>query len=390
MPKITVDLTSEQRSVHDQIIDFFKSGDKVMTVGGYAGTGKTTLISKVVESLEKEDAVVAFCCYTGKAASVLREKLDRAGISPEFCGTIHSLIYRPIIVDGRVDGWELKQFLSMDDNEELAPDLIVVDEASMVSADIWNDLQSFEIPILAVGDHGQLPPISGSLNLMQNPDATLTKIHRQAENNPIIKLSMMAREGIAIPFGAFGPGVMKIQSNPRKYVSGMENAQDVPLFLCGYNWTRVNVNKMIRARLGRKFFPEIGDRVVCLKNNRRAGIFNGMSGEILRIDRGDKFTLRANIIMDDGSIYTGHILKQQFCAVETYREHDEVDLRDVDLFDFGYCLTVHKAQGSEAPEVVIFEERFKSATDDGWQRWLYTAITRARERLTIVGKGEVR
>ena len=54
-----------------------------------------------------------------------------------------------------------------------------------------------------------------------------------------------------------------------------------------------------------------------------------------------------------------------------------------DLFDFGYALTVHKAQGSQAKRVILFEERFSQMTDDEWRRWLYTAVTRAEEELFI-------
>jgi len=56
-----------------------------------------------------------------------------------------------------------------------------------------------------------------------------------------------------------------------------------------------------------------------------------------------------------------------------------------DLFDFGYALTVHKAQGSQAKKVILFEERFSKMDDTDWKRWLYTAITRAEEELLIFG-----
>jgi ATP-dependent exoDNAse (exonuclease V) alpha subunit len=56
-----------------------------------------------------------------------------------------------------------------------------------------------------------------------------------------------------------------------------------------------------------------------------------------------------------------------------------------DLFDFGYAVTVHKAQGSEAKKVILFEERFRQMEDEMWARWLYTAVTRAQEELYIIG-----
>jgi ATP-dependent exoDNAse (exonuclease V) alpha subunit len=56
-----------------------------------------------------------------------------------------------------------------------------------------------------------------------------------------------------------------------------------------------------------------------------------------------------------------------------------------DLFDFGYALTVHKAQGSSADTVLLFEERNQHMSDDDWRRWLYTAVTRAERQLYIIG-----
>jgi len=380
--KQKIELTPDQKAVHDQILDFHKSKGETMTVGGFAGCGKTTLIAEVTRTLQNEKAEVSFCSYTGKAASVLREKLDRAEVQYGFCGTIHSLIYRPVTERGLVVGWERKDALADDQN----PELIIVDEASMVNEEIWNDLKSYGIPILAVGDHGQLPPIAGTLNLMEKPDATLTKIHRQAEGNPIIRLSMLAREEGHIPLGEFGPGVRKIQTSPRLLIESQTFDKDV-LFLCGYNWTRITVNKLIRTKLGRKFFPEKGDKVICLKNNRKKSLFNGMGGEVVHIFHKDKWFFEARIMMADGTPFQGNIPKQQFCAKETMRDHPELDPKELkNLFDFGYCLTVHKAQGSEADEVVLFEERFSSMTDDEWRRWLYTGVTRARTKLTIIGK----
>jgi exodeoxyribonuclease-5 len=58
---------------------------------------------------------------------------------------------------------------------------------------------------------------------------------------------------------------------------------------------------------------------------------------------------------------------------------------EIDLFDFGYALTVHKAQGSQAQKVVLFEERFSKMDDETWCRWLYTGVTRAGEELYIIG-----
>jgi exodeoxyribonuclease-5 len=144
-----------------------------LTLGGYAGTGKTTLIAYLRQALRQfdEEARVAFCAYTGKASRVLDmrlkdQKVPRRGDS---VSTIHSLIYNAESdKSGTVTSWKLK--------DKLEYDLIIVDEASMVDETIWLDLLSFQIPILAVGDHGQLPPINSRFNLMGNPQIRLERI----------------------------------------------------------------------------------------------------------------------------------------------------------------------------------------------------------------------
>lgn len=382
--KTVIELSPEQKVVHDAIMAFVEEKKMQLRVGGYAGTGKTTLVAQLVKTLREKNAkiVIAFCCFTGKAAYVLRTKLEAADVlQGEYVGTIHGLMYEPIFEDQIITGWRRR--------DSLAADLIIVDEASMVGPTIWTDLQSYKIPILAVGDHGQLPPIGDALSLMQNPDHALMKIHRQAEGNPIIALSVRAREEGHIPVGDY-PGadgglVRKIVMSVAKASESIKEVKDV-LFLCGYNRTRANVNFIIRKRLGfTTWNPAKGERVICLKNNRKAQIFNGMGGVLKRLELADKLFFRAMIEMDDGSHYVGKIIRKQFGAQATLKELEGLDPMDLkDLFDFGYCLTVHKAQGSEADNVVLFEERFPQMTDDDWRRWLYTGVTRARKQLLII------
>lgn len=423
----TLELAPEQVQAYDSIRAWLSSRSRPsFTMGGYAGTGKTTTISYLIRELRREGktGVVAFCCYTGKAASVLREKLARVEIKPDYCGTIHSLMYKPVMdSSGKVTGWAKKKELLVfpDGYEEPGQtvDLIVVDEASMVNEIVWNDLCAYGVPILAVGDHGQLAPIGQSFNLMAAPLVQLTKVHRQAEGDPIIHLSMMVRETGAIPFGKLSDNVTKIKSMPAGVIGQMSNFADT-LFLCGYNWTRVTINRAVREKLGFKWPPTRGDRVVCLKNNRREEIFNGMCGVIQEIyakkepklsdaDKQEIVSAKAagadyrtvetgdydgylytlQVLMDDDTTFRGNALKLQFGSRETLREHEDISAKQfqrINQFDYGYCLTVHKAQGSEADNVCLFEERNKHMDDETWRRCLYTGVTRAKKRLLVVGK----
>lgn len=157
------------------------------------------------------------------------------------------------------------------------------------------------------------------------------------------------------------------------------------LVLTGYNHTRVKVNKAIRGLL--EFAseqPRAGDRVICLRNNHAKAIFNGMTGTILALEKVSKKNeeyYEAEILFDgETDTYQGEISVEQFGERTTLPEKR----KGIDLFDFGYAVTTHKAQGSQAERVVVFAERFAKMSDEDWNRWLYTAITRAQEELYLV------
>jgi len=382
-----MELSKDQQCALDELMSWYKDPDKApfITLGGYAGTGKTTLMGVFKKELLTIDnhARIAFCSYTGRAAQNLKNKLKEAGAysARDSVSTIHGLIYTPLENGhGHITGWERKDLLERD--------LIVVDEASMVDGAIWKDLMSYNIPIVAVGDHGQLPPISGSFNLMHAPDVLLTEIHRQA----IIKMSEFARRTGRVPPQHYGPGIVKYLNEDcdaqEKTGELLESFKPDTLVLCGYNSTRVKINKFVRAALGyEKPTPERGDRVICLRNNHKKAICNGMLGTLVEIEADNKDWYSVEIKMDDrDKLYSGLIYAPQFGADTPFnftkdRKHTLVG----DLFDFGYALTVHKAQGSQAKKVVMFEERFSRMDDEMWRRWLYTGVTRAEEELYLFG-----
>lgn len=387
-----IELSDDQKLVLNKLEKWYYdiNKDRYITLGGYAGTGKTTLISVFRKNLEVKNPhiKVVFCSYTGKAARVLKNKIieSKSDYSQDFIGTIHSLIYSPVVNDkDEIVGWDKKKSID--------GDLIIVDEASMVDSEIWNDLLHFGIPIIAVGDHGQLPPIKGKFNLMENPELRLEKIHRQAEDNPIIQLSVLARETGEIPVGEYAKRVVKLArgSSESQEVIGelLQNFKRDTLVLCGYNTTRVKTNKYIRQALEfESEEPQGKDRVICLRNNHAKGIFNGMLGTITSIDKDEKYKVYDVTIDMDGedSEYKGAIAMEQFNNIESLNfTNQRGQFNNMDLFDFGYAITVHKAQGSQSKRVILFEERFKQMDDENWRKWLYTAVTRAESELYIVG-----
>src|SRR6202045_1323330 len=202
----------------------------VFRLFGYAGTGKTTLAKHIAAGV---DGKVLFAAFTGKAASVMRQK-GCVGAS-----TIHSLIYR-----ARESGEETPSFELWDEAPASKASLIVIDECSMGDAELGRDLLSFGAPVLVLGDPAQLPPIQGGGFFTEaEPDAMLTEVHRQAQDDPIVRLSMDIRAGEPIEPGRYGETevVRRDDLDPQR----VHNADQV---LVGRNVTRRAYNIRMRAR----------------------------------------------------------------------------------------------------------------------------------------------
>jgi exodeoxyribonuclease-5 len=155
---------------------------------GYAGTGKTTLARHIAAGI---DGKVLFAAFTGKAACGMRSKGCRGA------STIHRLIYKPQEKNEENPTFELWSKAPASHAK-----LIIIDECSMVDAELARDLMSFEVPLLVLGDPAQLPPIQGGGFFTDaKPDAMLTEVHRQARDNPIVRLSMDIRAGKSLRRG---------------------------------------------------------------------------------------------------------------------------------------------------------------------------------------------
>ncbi len=338
----------------------------VFRLFGFAGTGKTTLATHIADDVDGE---VKFAAFTGKAASVMRGKGCRGAT------TIHSLIYR-----ARESGEEVPSFDLWDEAPASKAELIIIDECSMVDAELGRDLLSFGVPLLVLGDPAQLPPIQGGgFFTEEEPDAMLTEVHRQARDNPIVRLSMDIRAGDYLEPGRYGESevVAKADLDPERVL----NADQV---LVGRNNTRRAYNQRMRERRGFKdTMPEAGDKLVCLRNNRKKGLFNGGLWSVK--ERGGRKTgiMTMRLLPDDETATRGvKVSVRPECFTGGIEQIDWQRRKPYDEFDFGYVLTVHKAQGSQWDDVVLFDESF--AFQESRARWLYTGVTRAAKRLTVV------
>ena len=341
------------------------SGKPWFYLAGFAGSGKTT----IARVLAEEARSVVYAAFTGKAALVLASK----GCTPS--STIHGLIYKIKDPDSQVP-----EFVLDDGSDAATVALIIVDEVSMVDEHLAQDLLSFGTRILVLGDPAQLPPVKGTgFFTSKNPDFMLTEIHRQAAESPIIRMSMDVREGRGLKVGAFGTSVVMTRDGMTP-----EMVLDADQVIVGLNKTRRRYNARVRELMGHVGRFVIGERVVTLKNDKQRGVLNGALWDVLEIRSSDEYesTIVASPL-DAGMTQ---------CPVEVHTHHawldgteNELDWRkkkNYDPVDYGYVLSCHKSQGSQWDNVLVFDE--SAYFRDDHRAWLYTAITRAAERVTVV------
>lgn len=360
------------------VSNWLKQGfPQVFRLFGYAGTGKTTLARHLAEQV---DGDVLFAAFTGKAALVLRSRGAKGA------STIHSLIYRPrgeeLVEDEDTGKSSITPLFTLNRQSPVSKAaLIVVDECSMVDEELGRDLLSFGTPVLVLGDPGQLPPISGGGFFTDHePDFMLQAIHRQARDNPIIDLAQMAREGQEIPYGRYG--------NSWVIERGDVDQQEVLAanqVLVGINKTRRRYNQRLRdLKDFQGPLPAAGDKLVALRNDPAKGLLNGSLWKVMSAPQTVKPFASLLIRSEDEGLEQ---VSAKIKVLKAAFEDPDADLpwqmkRRYDDFDYGYALTTHKAQGSQWDNVYLFNESY--AFREHSSRWLYTAITRAADQITIV------
>lgn len=370
-------LSVKQEQALKEVELWFKNKNKpIFRLFGYAGTGKTTLAKYFATTLGQG---VRFAAYTGKAAQVLRSK------GAHGASTIHSLIYRPTgvtEVDDDIKGQKIGEpnFVLNRDSDLTKARLVVIDECSMVDEKLGRDLLSFGVPILVLGDPGQLPPIGGGgFFTNHTPDIQLEEIFRQAQDNRILYFSQLAREGKPLEYGEYG----EVRIIERSALNA-EMVLGVDQVLVGTHKTRRLYNKRIRELLGFSTpLPSAGDKLVAQRNNAAKGLLNGSCWKVTQASiLSTKPYMNLLIKAEDEPQKSAKVklLKESF--INPLTEIAWQVKKRYDDFDYGYALTVHKAQGSQWDNVLLFDESY--AFREEKEKWLYTAITRAAKTLTIV------
>lgn len=414
------------------------NGPQLFRLFGYAGTGKTTLAKHLAQGVEGD---VLFGAFTGKAALVLRRKG-----CPD-AGTIHKMIYLPAGETGGADTSplytelsnaqleldlmpprvprdpsvqgvdfkalsangprdrlerkisDLRQRILREERSKRKPRfhlnvdspvrdarLVVIDECSMVDEDMATDLMSFGTKILVLGDPAQLPPVgAGGYFTDAKPDALLTEVHRHALDSGILQLATLVRECEPFHMGRYGDDCEIVAPGNLE-----RRVLDADQVLVGRNKTRHRVNARYRDLTGRGLvsgpLPEAGDKVVCLRNDHSMGLLNG---SLWRVHQATHFPDQKLAEMTISSEEDGDPNSLMVSAHHHHFLGMELELQrlgwtklDNQEFDYGYGLTVHKSQGSQWDDVVLFDESGTFSRDA--RRWLYTGITRAARKLTVI------
>lgn len=407
-------------------------GSLVYRLFGFAGTGKTTIARHLGDMVDKQmagdDALeqgaplekkVQYAAFTGKAAVVMQRK------GCVNARTLHSLIYTThdknqdtltklqeqyavLTAAAPIDAKAVDECLEAIEHEKeslkqpgfaLKPDallvrhwdedyhsyvpdyricMFIIDECSMVDARLGSDILSFKVPVLVLGDPAQLPPVGGGGYFTNaEPDFLLTEIHRQAEGDPILDLAHTIRTGGTLQLGTYGES--RVCTREEMTQDDWLNADQI---LVGKNATRHGINRRCRELLGyHEILPEPGERLVCLKNNSDDGLLNGSLWECIEArDNGSEstFMLHAKSLDDDDREITVPVLKAYFLG----QEPDDFEAKRLNIFNFGYALTVHKAQGSQWDTVILMDEW----NSNDRAKWLYTGVTRAAKSITVVRK----
>jgi len=383
-----IDLTDEQHELVKRLCAWYRSpsSPQWFSYTGAAGTGKTTVIKSFIEELDLKDYIAV--AYVGKAVTVL----SRHGLP---ASTIHSLIYQVEWVEQKdAEGFpiykpngepKMKVEFHLKPNLTSGLELIIVDEATMVNDDLAEDILSFGVKTIFIGDMNQLPPVFGVSSVMAMPNFRLTKIMRQAEDDPIVYLSQCVLNHKPIPYGSYG----KCRVMPQIRLG--ENFRDYDAIITARNRTRDNINHYIREEvLGiRNPLPVIGDKVICRQNNWERSIegniflTNGLAGVVTDIHRslsGGRFlSIDFQPDISDEEFFNLQI-DANYIKMD-YEERKNHGFTQFEKFEYAYAITTHSSQGSEYPRVLFIDQWFGDA--EMTRKVEYTSITRAEESIDI-------
>lgn len=389
-------LTNKQEQGLKEAVTRYTIGDRYIVVSGYAGSGKSTLVSFIIDALKVPLDEVVYAAYTGKAAQVLVKKGNKNAI------TLHKLLYESYPMS---DG----SFMRVAKKNLNPYKVVVVDEVSMVPLEMIQLLAKYKVFLIFLGDPGQLPPIDKNTDnhLLDHPHVFLDEIMRQAQESEIIRLTMAIREGK--PIQEYHGKEVQIFNKQDYDMSMLPWADQV---ICATNTKRAELNNKMREMAGKSGEPQNGDKVLCLRNywdildRGENPLVNGSIGYLINpygtfiqypysLGGGMYKITHTDFESDSHELYSGlnldtHMIEtgEKCCSPQTVYKINQNKKWSKSLpleFTYGYAITCHKSQGSSWPNVLVIEENFPFGREEH-ARWLYTACTRPEQKLVLIKK----
>lgn len=380
-----IELTDKQKLALNLVEEWFNDSDEpYFYLAGYAGTGKTTICKEAIKLLNLKAKQVVYCAFTGKAVRVLMENGCKNS------QTLHSLIYNAELNHKNELVFVKKNY------DEINFELIVLDECSMVNEELFADLLSFEIPVLILGDPGQLPPISGHTSYGE-PNIILDEVHRQKGKDIILYQAHQVRKTGKVDPQIFGKDEFEF-INDRIFIHDFYKLDIVnrdvidpttKKIIVGRNATRMQINREIHARVAnskKRVLPFKGQRIMCLQNHKRWGLLNGAEYKFIEAHVDENATKYSDlglvncIIEDDYGRRIAPVINFEHMVKTINGDYNRSTLppnTNCVAFDYSYAITCHKSQGSQWNEIMIVDESESFKGNE--KEWLYTAITRAKK-----------
>lgn len=384
-----ITLTDEQRSAIIKACSWYYDTSynkkNYFVISGYAGTGKSTIVKTLINVLGLANYNVLFAAFTGKAALVLRIKGNMAN-------TIHKSFYNIYYGDNGMYYFSLKRSLPS------TIKLIVIDECSMINDKMINDILSFNLPTIFLGDIGQMPPVIGQNSLLKdvnNIDAQLTKVLRQDDTSGILDLATRSRNGERLKEGTYkNCRVLRLKD--------IDDITKYDIILCWRNSTRKLFNQAVRKESNiNSIYPIKGEKVIGLKNNyfhqiEYEGIpifpVNGLPStvvsdfQLIKNEKNILLDYKPDFIKDPKGPFFKTLCHSEYFENYGYNiEKDpfiKEDEEDIVHLDYGYALTVSRSQGSEYKRGLLLDE-YRGPEDIKF-KYMYTGITRFMEGVDIV------
>lgn len=336
---------AQQIDALNEMDRFMKSNETSMTLSGYAGTGKTSLMEMIAQKGRKQYRPVVFCATTNKAAAVLNERVSKAGFK---AATLNKVFGISVEVDSKSNTYNARNLVNVLKDADITPGTtVIIDEASMINEENYDILNNIakqnDLKIIYVGDSAQLAPVGEDKisKVFRNGEGkviTLTQVER-TDDNAILKEATELRNGNPLSgissFNDKGEGVAYTSPNHQDeinnivahYVKGLKHNSNYFRILAFTNKAVSAYNNQVRELLGYTSpIPQVGEPMTGYNNwgyewkTKSYRFINSESYKVSKVDKSHKITTNLN----DGTAVTMEVIPLTL----------EDSLGNIDTFNF--------------------------------------------------------